>query len=68
MTPTSCKFWGLFPQRDFRNVSHAPVVTVGVSVSRRAHQHSRGDEHDGDGHADRRSDVDDTHAHISTQL
>ena len=58
-----------FPQRDFRNVSHAAVVTVDVSVSRRGHhQHSRGDEQDGDGHADRRSDIGETHARISTQL
>jgi hypothetical protein len=37
-------------------------------VSRRADQPSRGDAQDGDGHADRGSDVDETHAHTNTQL
>ena len=58
----------VFPQRDFRNASHAITVTAEVGASRRAHQHSRADKQDGDGYADRRGDVDETHGHMNTQL
>lgn len=58
----------VFRQRDFRDVSYATVVTAVVGVSRRADQPSRGDAQDCDGHADRGSDVDETHAHTNTQL
>jgi hypothetical protein len=49
-------------QWDLRNLSYAKAVTAVVSVSRRARQHNRDDEQDGDGHADR--EIDETHAHI----
>jgi hypothetical protein len=53
-----------YPRR--RRLGAAPYATsvsidAGVSVSRRRpHQHDRGDERDGDGHADHRSDIDGT--------
>ena len=58
----------VFPERDFGNASHTVGVTAEVGASRRAHQHGRGDERDGDGCDDRGSDVGETHGHTNTQL
>jgi len=55
-----------YPRRRWLRVtSQALNVTIdaSVGVSRRLHQHDRGDEQDGDGQADRRSDTDGTHTH-----
>ncbi len=50
---------------EFLDVSHATTETAEVSVSgRRPHQHNRGEQQDGDSHADRRSDIVETHARI----
>jgi hypothetical protein len=56
-----------YPRRRWLCVaSEALNVTIDASVGvsrRRLHQHDRGDEQDGDGHADRRRDRGGTHTH-----
>ena len=52
-------------RRGLRIAAYATNVTIDASVSvsrRRPDQHNRGDELDGGSHADRRSDIDGTHA------
>lgn len=57
----------IYPRRrGLRVASQATSVTIDASVSvsrRRPDQHNRGDEQDGDGRADRRNDIDETHAY-----